>query len=132
MKCFLCKERPVKILSRKVCSRCYQKLRKLDPTYKLLESTAPRIIPKLTIDEYHHREMIGRIARKHSVLIVHECSCEEYDRKENHHPDYKYPLLVQRLCRKCHKAAHRQMKQLEVSNYKHSENHIRYEDLWHD
>ena len=39
------------------------------------------------------------------ICILYECSCE-CDQKHFHHPNYKQPLLVVKLCPTCHYKEH--------------------------
>ena len=43
---------------------------------------------------------------KDNLVVIYECQCPT-DYKEYHHPDYKWPLIVERLCKKCHYQRHK-------------------------
>lgn len=59
---------------------------------------------------YHTKE-----AEKRGYLnIAYECCCENV-RKVLHHPDYKKPFDVERLCYRCHAGAHRKLWRINPS-----------------
>lgn len=52
-----------------------------------------------------------RSAIKRGLVIQAACESCGDPNSEAHHPDYDRPMDVQWLCRACHKAEHRRMKQ---------------------
>lgn len=44
------------------------------------------------------------------VVILRDCGCNK--KKVNHHPDYKFPFQIEKLCYVCHWAEHRRLRLL--------------------
>lgn len=44
------------------------------------------------------------------LIVLYECP-HDHPRKHNHHPDYRFPLRVYRLCPQCHTAEHKRLRQ---------------------
>jgi len=47
------------------------------------------------------------------IVVLSECSCDA--KKINHHPSYKKPFEIMKICRVCHKAEHRRLRELANS-----------------
>ena len=78
--------------------------------------TYPEISNRGTL---HQGLLCARVVQmvRHSpelVMCPYECSCD-ISHKEMHHPDYSQPYLVVKLCRSCHAAEHRRLRQLAKS-----------------
>ena len=65
------------------------------------------------IDEYYRikqraKDKLNAAVRQGKLIRPKECSrCGRFMRIEGHHEDYSKPLVVEWLCRTCHKLQHR-------------------------
>lgn len=50
-------------------------------------------------------------AIRRGIIAPQACSRCGAAEAEAHHPDHRQPLLIEWLCRKCHKAEHRRLRQ---------------------
>jgi len=64
--------------------------------------------------EHPERIKASQLARYHTDLntILYECPCN-VEKKHLHHPDYRFPHILVKLCPACHSAEHKRLRALE-------------------
>jgi hypothetical protein len=106
------------------CKECEEKKYKKIHTRRLKDGRILQIPTRVGICEHcppnssdrslSITDWANRLCRTYPerVIVLRECPCEK--KKITHHPDYRFPFQVERLCYTCHGAEHKRLRSLAV------------------